>query len=162
VAKKLPKNLLDKPFRIDYRIKVPVYCDLEINGGRGDLVLSGVEGAIQIRVLEGNGNLTVTGGTINAVFGNGNVDVNIASRSWRGRHADFQLAGGNLNVKLLPNLNADINASILRTGKIENSITALKPRDRAKFTEKTIAARAGNGGAVFSFTVGDGILTIQN
>jgi hypothetical protein len=135
---------------------------LEINGGRGDLTLSKVEGAMQLRVLEGNGNLTLSGGTVNAVFGSGNVDVIITSRSWRGRSADFQLAAGQLNVKLLPNLNADLNASILRTGKIENLIDSLKPRSQTKFTDRSMMARAGNGGAVFSFTVGDGTLKISN
>ena len=28
------------PFRIDYKIKVPVYADLEITGGNGDFKLS--------------------------------------------------------------------------------------------------------------------------
>ncbi len=163
VAKKFPKQLMDKPFKIDFRIKVPTYTDLEINGGHGNLTISKVEGAMKIKVLEGNGNLTLTGGTVDAVFGSGNVDVNIAARSWRGRSADFQLAGGQLNVVLLPNLNADINASILRSGKIENSVAALKPRPRApQFTEKSMSARAGNGGVVFNFTVGDGTLVIKN
>ena len=163
IAKKFPKQLMDKAFKIDFRIKVPAYTDLEINGGHGDLTISKVEGAMKIKVLEGNGNLTLTGGAVDAVFGSGNVDVNIVSRSWRGRSADFQLAGGQLNVVLLPNTNADINASILRTGKIENSIATLKPQPRApKFTEKSMSARSGNGGVVFNFTVGDGTLVIKN
>jgi DUF4097 and DUF4098 domain-containing protein YvlB len=162
VAKKFPKHLLDKPFKIDYRIKVPAYCDLEINGGNGDLTLSKVEGAMQIRVLEGNAKIELTGGAVSAVFGSGNVDIKIASRSWRGRHADFQLASGILNVELPQNLNADIDASILRSGKIESSVAALKARQRTKFTEKSMTARAGNGGAVLSFTVGDGTLKIKN
>lgn len=163
IDKKFPKNLLDKPFRVDYHIKVPTFCDLEINGGRGDFNLSKVEGAMQIRFLEGNSEMNLTGGAIDAVFGGGSVSVNIASRNWRGRHADIQLATGSLNVQFLPNTNADINASVLRTGKIENSIEALKPRDqRAKFTEKTVIARYGNGGATLGFTVGDGTLKISN
>lgn len=160
VDKKLPKNLLDKPFKIDYRIKVPTFCDLEINGGRGDFTLAKVEGAMQIRFLEGNAEMNLTGGAIDAVFGGGNIAVNIASRSWRGRHADIQVAKGNLNVQLLPNTNADINATVLRTGKIENSIESLKPKDRTKFTEKTMLARYGSGGATLGFTVGDGTLRI--
>lgn len=163
VAKKFPKRLMEMPFKIDYKIKVPVYSDLEINGGHGNLTLSKVEGAMQIKFLEGDADLTLTGGTIIVVFGGGNININVASRSWRGRRADFQLALGTLNVKILPNLNADIDASILRTGKIENSVVMLKPRTSgAKFTEKLMLARAGNGGAAFSFTVGDGTLKIGN
>jgi hypothetical protein len=162
VAKKFPKRLLDRPFKIDYRLKVPMYSDLEINGGRGNLNLSGVEGAMQIRVLLGDATLSLTGGTIRGVFGGGNVDIKIASRSWRGRNADFQLAAGTMNIELPQNMNADIDAVVLRTGKIENSVAALKPREQTQFTEKSMAARVGGGGATLSFTVGDGTLVIKN
>lgn len=162
VTKKFPKHLLNSSFKIDYRLKVPVYSDLEINGGNGNLNLSNVEGAMQIRILQGDAALSLTGGTIRGVFGSGNVDIKIASRNWRGRSADFQLATGTMNIELPQNMHADIDASVLRTGKIENSIVALKPREKMKFTEKSMTARAGNGGAVLSFTVGDGTMVIKN
>ena len=161
VAKKFPKNLLSMPFRIDYKIKVPVYCDLEINGGHGDLDLSNVEGMMQINVLETNARLNLIGGTIAATFGSGTVDVSIPTRGWRGRSADIQLASGAMSVQLPPNLSAEIDAKVLRNGKIENSYNILKPRDRTKFTDKSIIAKAGNGGASLSFTVGDGTLKIS-
>lgn len=160
--KKLPKKMNLLPWRIDFKIKVPLICDLEINGGRGDLKISGVEGAMQLKALETNADLNFTGGTVNAVFGAGTVNVGINTRSWRGRHADLQLALGTMNVKILPTISADINASILRSGKIQNLFTMLKPRDGIEFTERSIAARAGNGGATLSFTVGDGNLNIEN
>ena len=160
-AKKFPKNLLNMPFKIDYHIKVPVYCDLEIDGGRGDFNLSNVEGAIQIKVLEvNNARLNLIGGTIAATFGGGNVDVMIPARSWRGRSLDIQLAKGNMNVNLANNLNANIDASILRTGQIENSYALLKPRERTKFTDKLMTSKSGSGGATLSFTVGDGALKL--
>lgn len=162
VAKKFPKNLLNSPLKIDYRIKVPQFCDLEINSGKGDLKLSNVEGAMQIKSFEGNGVLDLIGGLVDATFGNGNVDVKINSRSWRGRQAVIQVATGTLNVQFPLNMNAEVDASILRTGKIENALPSLKPRERVKFTEKAMIARAGNGGAFFSFTVGDGTLKLSN
>jgi hypothetical protein len=161
VAKKLPKNLLAMPFRIDYKIKVPVYCDLEINGGNGDLNLSNVEGTMRINVLETNAKLNLIGGTIIATFGSGTVDVMIPTRGWRGRSADIQLASGTMNVSLPANLSAEIDAKVLRNGQIENSYKTLKPRDRTKFTTKLIAAKTGNGGAGLSFTVGDGTLKLS-
>lgn len=161
-AKKFPKRLLGMPFKIDYKIKVPAYCDLEINGGRGDFNLSNVQGAMQIKFLESNANINLIGGNVIATFGSGNVEINIPTRSWRGRSLDVQLAAGNLRVYLQPTFNADVNASILRTGKIENLIDSLKPRDRTKFTEKSVTARNGTGGASLSFTVGDGTLKMQN
>ncbi len=160
VAKKFPKNLMEMPLKIDYKIKVPTYCDLEIDGGNGDLTLSNVEGAMRIKVLESNAKLNLVGGTILATFGKGNVDVTIPNRSWRGRSADIQLATGIMNVKFPPNLTAFVYAQVLRTGQIESSYDLLKPRERAKFTDKSINAKAGNGGAQLSFTVGDGTLKI--
>ncbi len=160
IAKKFPKNLYNMPFRIDYRVKVPVFCDLEIDGGRGDLSLSGVEGAVRIKILESNAKLDLVGGTLAATIGSGSVDVTIPTRSWRGRNIDIQLAKGNMNVSFAQNLNADVNATILRSGQIENSYALLKPAGRAKFTEKSITAKSGGGGASLSFTVGDGIIKL--
>lgn len=162
VAKKFPKRLLAMPFKVDYRIKVPAFCDLEINGGRGDLNLSGIEGAMQIKFLESNARMNLTGGSVFATFGSGSVETNIPTRSWRGRNLDIQLAAGDLNIYFQPNFSADINASILKTGKIENSLLALKPRERTTFTEKQITARAGAGGTVLTFTVGDGTIRMKN
>ncbi len=59
-------------------------------------------------------------------------------------------------------MNAEVDASILRTGKIENALTSLKPRNRSKFSETSMLAKAGNGGALLSFTVGDGTLKMSN
>ncbi len=158
--KKFPKRLLNLPWKIDYHVKVPQICDLEINAGRGDLKISGVEGAMQIKALETNADLNLSGGTVNAVFGAGNVNVKILNRSWRGRHLDIQLANGTINVQFPENLNAEINASILKTGKIENLYTLLKPRDRTTFSDKQINAKSGNGGALLAFTVSDGAINI--
>lgn len=161
-AKKFPKNLLAMPFRIDYKIKVPVYCDLEINGGHGDLKLSGVEGNIRINVLETNAKLDLLGGTLTATFGSGTVDVSIPTRNWRGRSASVQLASGTMNVSLPPNLSAEIDAKVLRGGQIQNLYQTLKPREaRVKFTDHLIAAKAGNGGASLEFIVGDGTLKLS-
>lgn len=161
VAKKFPKNLLGLPFKIDYTIKVPVYSDLEIDGGKGDLTLSNVEGSMRINVLETNANLNLIGGSIVATFGKGDVNIVIPSRSWRGRSADVQLASGTMNVQLPFNLNANLDAEVLRVGKVENNLPNLKPMERTKFSEKAVLAKAGNGGAPLSFTVGDGTLVLS-
>jgi DUF4097 and DUF4098 domain-containing protein YvlB len=157
--KKFNKALLTMPFRIDYHIKVPRFSDLEINGGDGDLAISGVDGGIQVKFLKTNARLELVGGSVNATFGGGTVGVVIPARSWRGRSADIQLAAGTMNVQLPVSLNADIDASILRTGKIETSYTEFRQRERTvPFTEKSIVAKAGSGGVPLKFTVGDGTL----
>ena len=160
VAKKFPKNLLGMPFKIDYVIKVPVYTDLQIDGGKGDLIISNVEGEMRINFLESNAKLNLIGGSVIATFGIGEVEVVIPNPSWRGRSADVQLASGTMNVQLPLNLNANLNARVLRVGQIDNALTNLKPRDRTKFTEKSISANAGSGGAFLTFTVGDGTLKL--
>lgn len=161
VSKKFPKNLIGLPFKIDYVVKVPRYCDLQIDGGKGDLYIAGVEGTMKINYLDTNAKINLVGGGIIAVFGGGTVDVSVPTRSWRGRFADIQLTSGTMNVSLPPSLNAEVDASILRTGKIENTYADLKPKTRkAIFTEKLIAAKSGAGGIPLKFTVGDGTLNI--
>ena len=161
VDKKFPKNLMGNPYRIDYVVKVPRYCDVEIDGGKGDLAVSGVDGALKINFLETNAKLNLVGGGVLAVFGKGDVDVSIPTRSWRGRFADIQLASGTMSLNLPSGLNADFDATILRTGKIENGFADFKPRvRRQEFTEKSIAAKAGTGGVPLKFSVGDGTMKI--
>lgn len=161
VDKKFPKALLGNAYRIDYVVKVPRYCDLQIDGGKGDLRLSGVEGAIKINYLETNAKLDLVGGGVLAVFGKGDVDISIPNRSWRGRFADVQLASGTMSLNLPTGLNAEFDATILRTGKIENGFADFKPRVRKQeFTEKSISAKAGNGGIPLKFSVGEGTMTI--
>ena len=161
IAKKFPKELMSMPYRIDYVIKVPQYCDLFVDGGRGDLTISNVEGAIRLNYLETNARIDLVGGITTAVFGKGTVELVVPSRGWRGRSADVQLANGELNIRLPNGVNADVDATILRTGKIENSFDGFKPRERkGEFTDKLILARAGIGGVPLKFTVGDGTLKI--
>lgn len=162
IDKNFPKRLRGKPYKVDYKIKVPYFSDLEIDGGRGRLNLSMVEGTMRIKYLESNAELNLIGGTVQATIGSGDVDVTFSTRSWRGRFAEIQVARGNLNVWLPNNLNANLTAKVLRTGKIDNSYKMLKPRERTKFTDTAIKAKAGNGGAEFTFTVGDGIIKIAD
>lgn len=162
VDKKFPKKLREMPYKVNYKIKVPYFTDLEIDGGRGDLNLSTIEGTMQIKYLESNAKLNLIGGTVMATIGSGDVDVTIAARSWRGRFAEIQVARGNLNVWLPNNLSANLTAKVLRTGVIDNSYKLLEPLDQTKFTNTSMLAKAGNGGAELSFTVGDGNIKIES
>ena len=162
VNKKFPKRLIGLPFSIDYVIKVPRYCDLQIDNGSGDITVSGIEGAIRINSLEGNSKLDLVGGGVNGTFGKGNVFVTMPNRSWRGNAVDIALASGEMDVYMPVNLSAELDATILKSGKIENGLLDLKPRIRTvKFTEQSISARAGGGGVPMKFTVGDGTLRLK-
>jgi hypothetical protein len=163
LGKKFPKQLLGLPFRIDYKIKVPQYCDLQIDGGIGDLTVSGVEGSFKLNYLETNARLNLKGGGLMAIFGKGKVDITVPASGWRGRFADVQLANGEMNIHLPNGINAELDATILRTGKIENDYLGMKPRVRkAEFTEKSIVAKSGIGGISLKFTVGDGTLRLNS
>ena len=161
--KKFPKNLVGLPFRIDYTLSVPQYCDLEIDGGKGDLSITGVEGSMKINFLESNAKLELRGGVTTATIGAGTVEITTPERGWRGRGLDVQIAKGNLSATFPANLSAELDAVILRTGLIDNRIKGLKPRIRqAVFTDKSIVAKAGNGGAPIKLTVGDGTLKLAS
>jgi hypothetical protein len=160
--KKFPKSLLGAQWRVDYRLKVPKYCDLQIDGGSGDLSISGVDGEMRLNFIETNAQVELLGGGVIAVIGSGRAHFVIPSRSWRGRFADIQLASGTLEIELPAGLSAEVDASILRNGKIENSFTELKPRIRKmEFTDRSIIGKSGVGGVPLKFTVGDGTLKLS-
>lgn len=183
-AKNFPKQLLANAWRIDYRIKLPVVTDLEINAGNGDITINNTEGAARINAAESNFTLNAHGGDITATIAKGAININPTARSWRGRGLDLKLGTGTLTLALPDNFNADINADILRTGGIEASYKNLAAQDEtspvasvtfttttdgkkveqpSKLTSpdaRTLRTRAGGGGTTFALVVGDGALRI--
>jgi hypothetical protein len=161
-ARDLPKKLLALPWKIDYRLKVPASVDLEIYAGRGPLSLSGVEGAIRLYAPTSAGaTLSLAGGDVEATLGTGPVNVRVPARSWRGRGMNLRVVSGELNVELPPNYSGDIDAHVLRAGRVRNDYNGLAPRERTAPTERSLQARSGHGGATLSFTLGDGTLRIK-
>lgn len=162
LPKNFPKQLLGLPFTVNYVINVPRYSDLEIDGGKGDLSISGVEGSMRINFIESKANVEVIAGNTTLVIGSGTLDVAFGVRGWRGRFADIQVATGDMNVRFPSNMSAEIDATILKTGAIENLLTDLKPRDRkVPFTDRSIIAKAGVGGSPMKFVVGDGKMKLE-
>ncbi|HEX8561116.1 MAG TPA: hypothetical protein VF668_23690 [Pyrinomonadaceae bacterium] len=161
-ARGLPKHLLSMPWKIDYHIKAPANVDLEINAGRGALVVTGVEGGLRINAGGGGaGSLfALAGGDVEATVAAGPVTVRVPTRNWRGRGFRLRLASGDLSVELPPGFNGDVDAEVLRAGRVENAFAGLAPRERTTPTERSLQARAGNGGATLSFTVTDGALRL--
>jgi len=151
---------LNLPWKIDYRLHVPTSTDLEINAGSGGIKLAGVEGSIRLSASESEAMLTLTGGIVSATIAAGHVRVVIPVRSWRGGGAEIRLAAGDLTIELPAGFNGDIDADILRSGKIVNNYEELQPREKPGLTDQIIRARAGAGGAAFKFTLGVGTLYI--
>jgi hypothetical protein len=161
-AKKFPKTLLGLPWKIDYRIRVPLSTDLEINAGRGPISIAGVEGDILLSAPESEVNLRLSGGSLSATIAVGKVNLNVPVRSWHGLGAEIRLALGEVTVELPPGFNGDINADILRSGHIDDSYGTLVPRrTRGMAGPNQIRASAGAGGALFQFTVGAGTIKIK-
>jgi hypothetical protein len=161
-ARDLPKKLRAMPWKIDYRIRVPAVCDLEIYTGRGAFTLSGVEGSVRLNAGDGPASITLAGGDVEATLRGGPVSVRVLARSWRGRGLSVRVAGGgDLTVELPANFNGEVNAEVLRAGRVENQHAGLAPRERTQATERSLHARAGQGGATLSFTLGDGTLRIR-
>lgn len=161
VAREFPKKLFGLPWKIDYRLRVPALADLEINAGRGPFRLAGVEGSISFQAPESDALLAPAGGALRVTLLRGSVRLMIGARSWRGAGANVQLAAGDLTCELPPGFSGDVDAEILRSGRIINDDAELAPRERTAPTERLTRARAGAGGATFALVVGDGTIRIQ-
>lgn len=160
VAKDLPKSLIGLPWKIDYHIKVPAMADLTIDAGNGPIRLSGVEGSLILNAQQSVADLSLTGSDVAVIIQTGTVNFTIPARSWHGLRAEIKLASGNLNVELMPGFSGDIDAEVLRTGEVKNTFPGLEPRERNSITPRSVRARAGSGGAMLTFTVGDGTIQI--
>lgn len=160
VAKNFPKSLLGLPWKIDYRIHAPANVDLEINAGRGPIRIEGIEGAIQLSAAESQTTLKLGGGVVSATVGKGSITLNVAERTWRRGGAEIRVAFGDVTLMMPVNSNADIDAQILRSGRIVDTYGTLEAREKAKNTEQTMKVRAGAGGAFFNLTVGDGVINL--
>ena len=160
-AKKFPKTLLGLPWKIDYRIRVPILTDLDINAGRGPISLAGVEGNIRLSAVESEASLKVSGGDLAATIAGGKLTLSIPSRSWRRGGADIRMALGDVTLEIPPGFNGDLDADILRVGQIDNSYGGLEAREKPGLTPQILKGRAGAGGALLKVTVGDGRINIK-
>jgi hypothetical protein len=160
VARNLPKGLASMPWKLDYHVRVPSVVDLEVYTGRGALNVKGVEGSLHVNAGDGPADFTLAGGDVEATLRSGNVNVRVPSRGWRGRGVSLRLASGELNVELPAGYSGDLDAEVLRAGRVENSYPGLAPRERTQTTERLLQGRMGQGGAPLSFTVGDGTIRI--
>lgn len=159
--KKFPKALLGLPWKIDYRIRVPVTTDLEINAGRGPISIVGVEGNIQLSAAESDTNLKLSGGSVNAVVAIGKVNLTVPVKSWRRGGVDIRVAAGEITLELPSGFSSDLDAEILRTGRIVDEYGELESREKPGLTPQKMKARSGAGGTWFQLTVGDGMITIK-
>lgn len=160
MARNLPKGLAAMPWKIDYHVRVPSVIDLEVSTGRGALSVKGTEGSLHVNAGDGPADFTLAGGDVEATLRSGTVSVRVPTRGWRGRGISLRLASGEVNVELPAGYSGDLDAEILRAGRVDNSYAGLAPRERTQTTERSLHGRIGQGGAPLSFTVGDGTIRI--
>jgi hypothetical protein len=160
-AKDFPKKLLTLPWKIDYRLRVPAQIDLEIYAGRGALSIDNTDGAINLNAGESQSELKLGGGDVVSTITSGSVALRIPVNSWRGRGATIRLGRGDINIELPASFNGDLDATVLRTGRIENNHPALAPREGVASHARQLHARAGAGGAALTFEIGDGVIRIN-
>lgn len=160
-AKDFPKKLLTLPWKIDYRIRVPAQIDLDIYAGRGALTVNNTDGALALNAGESEAAFTLGGGDVSSTIASGTVSLRIPVNSWRGRGASIRLGRGALTVELPASFSGDLDATVLRTGSIENNHPALVPREGVASNARQLRARAGAGGAALTFEIGDGIIRIN-
>ena len=158
-AKNFPKRLLAMPWRIDYHVRVPAVVDLDVSAGSGALSFEGFEGSLQLRGGECNATFSLAGGDVTATLLGGTALFRVPAPSWRGRGASVKLVRGTLTVALPANFNAEIDATVLRAGEITGTHDSFAPRDEAAPpAPRSWRVRAGGGGALLSFEVGDGAI----
>jgi hypothetical protein len=160
-VKKFPKTLLGLPWKIDYRIRVPISTDLEISTGRGPISLADVEGTIRLSAAESETNLKLSGGSLDATIAVGKVTLSIPSRSWRRGRADIRVGAGEINAELPSGFNGDVDADILRIGQIVDSYGGLEAREKPGLTPLIVRGRSGSGGGLIKLTVADGRIAIK-
>jgi len=160
-AKKFPKELLGLPWKIDYRIRVPVATDLDVNAGRGAVSLAGIEGDVRLTAAESETTLNLGAGSLAVHVATGKVNLNVPTRSWRRGGVDIRVAVGEITLELPSGFSADLDGEILRSGEINYSYPGLETREKPGLTPQTMRARAGAGGAFIHLTVGAGKISIR-
>lgn len=159
-AKKFPKELLGLPWKIDYRIRVPIATDLDINAGRGPISVAGIEGSVRLTAAESETTLNLAAGSLAVTVAAGKVNLTVPVRSWRRGGVDIRVAVGEITLELPPGFSADLNGEILQAGAINYSYPGLEAREKPGLTPRAMKARAGAGGAFFQLTVGAGTINI--
>jgi hypothetical protein len=160
-AKDFPKKLLTLPWKIDYRIRVPAQTDLDIYAGRGALAIENTDGAISLNAGESEASFKLGGGDVVSTITGGSVALRVPGNSWRGRGASIRLGRGELTVELPAGFSGDLDATVLRSGRIENNHPALAQREGIAPNARQLRARAGAGGATLTFEIGDGLIRIN-
>jgi hypothetical protein len=160
--KKLIKRLSGMPYRIDYTIGVPRYTNIEIDGGKGDLEISHVQGYVRVNFAESNAILELEGGETDITIGHGKLQLQLGLANGGIRNSTVQMVAGDIALTFPVRSSADIDAAVLRTGRIENLVPDLKPRDRkTAFTQRLVSGKKGVGGVAVKVTVGDGNITLD-
>jgi hypothetical protein len=160
-ARDFPKKLLPMPWKIDYRLRVPVQTDLEISAGGGPVTIRDVEGALHFNAGDVTpASLRLSGGDVESTLGSGTVNLDVSARSWRGRGLTLRLGRGDINLALPAGFSGYVNAQVIDVGRVVNEHPDLKPAERTTPNERSLRGQAGAGGATISLTLASGTIRI--
>jgi hypothetical protein len=142
------ERLRSAQWRIDYALRVPRYCDLDLRLGDGNITIKGVEGVVNFNGRRGEVRLEHLGGTVYGAMGEGAAEIVLSERSWRGRGLDLSLGRGEIRLRVPEVYNAELAAS---AGA--EAIDVRYPLGaREASGARSLHTNIGSGGALISLT----------
>ncbi len=161
VADGLASPLLRLPYRIDYKLSVPEYTDLEITVFDGELALSDIYGGIVFMVQRGQVHLNGVAGTVVGRLATGQARVELNGRSWRGTGLDLRVGVGDILLSVPRGYAADVALAASAPLDIRY------PLDRGSETPFDLPfgaqarGRFGVGGAELRLATGRGTIRVE-
>lgn len=138
-VKNFPKNLRSLPWRIDYVIWVPRYSSIKLNVFNGETYIEGVEGIITVTSQHGPIRIANLGGAVDVATAEGDIDVTVPTRSWRGSGLSASVAKGNVTMHTSSDFSAELSVQAFGGAKIVG--------DTDKDLGQSWRGRIGRGGA---------------
>jgi hypothetical protein len=148
---------------VSYEIMVPHATNLKILAYNGGIIVSSVEGSIELETTNGGLVLSNTGGSVRGKTGNGGVIVNFSGNSWRGSGLDVETTNGGVILSIPENYAARVEIGTVNGG-LKSDINALGV-SKDKYGEvrpKRISAELNGGGPLIRVVTTNGGFRINS
>jgi hypothetical protein len=149
----------NSPVKVFFEVKLPRSARrVELSSGTADVKVSKLEAPLAISVRDGSINLEDVRASVQAKSINGNIEVVYRSTKREGTH-EFTTVNGNISVRLIEGLAANVKASVVNGSIDVDSGLGLEPQKRQ--VGWYIDAPLGEGGEVLSLKTVNGSIRIQ-
>lgn len=138
---------------VNYNVKIPANMNVSIDNTNGDIILTGLNGDVDIETVNSSISLAHCSGMIKVDGVNGGVYANIDST----RGVNIELVNGTVKLGGLKNISADVNAQTVN-GRIRYSNLELTDVVAEK---KTLTGKINNGGNMISVSTVNGNVTFD-